>query len=277
MKRTYPYKGIYKGDSDRGLIVEFSKPFTGTVIDPGITSIEVGHFSAHWTEDKFTELIDLEFPFMIEHKSIHERDAAAAWLISKGCLVHGKQDHLNGVYKKYFDPFTVIVVESPNSFSGDSKDSGSIHPTTTFFEDIDIINKALETEVIKKGDWVVAVNSVNDSYIKGNTYQVRDLDAKTILTVKDSKGRAHNGWQRSNFRKAKEHEIPKLPIINNYEGKIEGDDVVYGCARIGVDMIKKLHDVMDREQLERRRVVSVKLNSGVEITKEQIDQIAKVL
>jgi hypothetical protein len=66
-----------------------------------------------------------------------------------------------------------------------------------------------------------------------------------------------------------------LPKINGYEGKLETNFVVYGCAKFNIKYIEELHGLIARNTIlgGNKNFVSIKLDSGVEITIEQIKQI----
>ena len=61
---------------------------------------------------------------------------------------------------------------------------------------------------------------------------------------------------------------PQLPIINKHKGTIEGDIIKYGCAELDIAWFKASNN---------RSITDIKLDSGVVINKEQIEQIRKVL
>ena len=68
-------------------------------------------------------------------------------------------------------------------------------------------------------------------------------------------------------------EEKSLPIINGYEGEIVLNEKVvkYGCIRLPLE---NLSGILDNKVLSRdRSVFSIKLDSGVEIKMEQIEQI----
>jgi hypothetical protein len=74
-----------------------------------------------------------------------------------------------------------------------------------------------------------------------------------------------------------------LPKLNGYEGKLEktmqleGDLIVYGCAKFSTYWIEELYKAFEKIELfsknNTRKLKSIKLDSGVEITIEQIKQI----
>jgi hypothetical protein len=74
-------------------------------------------------------------------------------------------------------------------------------------------------------------------------------------------------------------ETKKLPKINGYEGKVENEFVVYGnnCAKFHKQFFKNLSTVNEGNNWGNRKVKSIKLDSGVEITIEQVKQIVDFL
>ena len=61
-----------------------------------------------------------------------------------------------------------------------------------------------------------------------------------------------------------------MPEINGYNGEFKGEKVHYGCAQFDMD------EFLDfKLSLGNRDIKSVTLDSGVEITMEQIEQIVK--
>lgn len=68
-------------------------------------------------------------------------------------------------------------------------------------------------------------------------------------------------------------EIKKLPEINNYDGKIDGNYVKYGCASFNIDTLETIFN--NRELSGCRNIKSITLSSGVEITMDEIKQIVE--
>lgn len=72
-----------------------------------------------------------------------------------------------------------------------------------------------------------------------------------------------------------------LPKINGYESKYEHGVVTYGCAKFNqywFEEILKLHNsVLKFEGVGTRHLKSIKLDSGVEITMEQVKQIVEYI
>lgn len=76
-------------------------------------------------------------------------------------------------------------------------------------------------------------------------------------------------------------EEKQLPKINGYEGKYNNDRITYGCATFNkywFEEILKLYDfVRNFEGIGTRHLKSIKLDSGVEITMEQVKEIVEYL
>lgn len=86
------------------------------------------------------------------------------------------------------------------------------------------------------------------------------------------------------FRLATKEEIesfkPKLPQINNYSGKLEGDYIIYGnnCAKFPTGFFRHLYNSnIVSNKYGNRSIKSIELNTGVKITMEQIEQIVKYI
>lgn len=73
----------------------------------------------------------------------------------------------------------------------------------------------------------------------------------------------------------------KLPVINGYQGKIEGDLVIYGnnCAKFNKQFFLDLYLVLDTiySKDQNRSIKSITLGSEVVITVEQIKQIVEYI
>ena len=234
-------------------------------VDP-VSGYEVTSF-----DDFFGE--KLSFPFIIQCRDLHERDAAAAWLISHGCLVHGRENHLNGEYKELFhkDIF-YLIVDNKRYFSG-SGCTRNPDKSFAFFENVSKFSKLFEDE-IKVGDWVVALRGEIGHFTKGKIYKVMSVSGNIIRIQSDDEGRA-NVWGIANFRKARPDEIPQLPKINGYNGEIKGGIVKYGSAEISLAMLRKMDYVMNGIYNGNRTISKIILDSGATISKVEIEQILK--
>lgn len=148
------------------------------------------------------------FPFSIQCRDLHERDAAAAWLISHGCLVHGIEDSFNGIYNDHFmNNYLYLWVEDKETFTGRS--NGVYGRNYTFYENVGKLSEFFREpkEEIQVGDWVVALHSEGYGYTRETLYKVSGFIGGTIKTETDDRGSKTNGWGKMNFRKATDEEI----------------------------------------------------------------------
>lgn len=72
-----------------------------------------------------------------------------------------------------------------------------------------------------------------------------------------------------------------LPKINGYDGKIEEDYVVYGCARLDkeyfLDLINNILALNRSKDKNNRKIHQITLDSGVTITIKELEQIKEYL
>jgi hypothetical protein len=149
-----------------------------------------------------------------------------------------------------------------------------------------------EEEEFKVGDYITVVeNNHTIAYngIVGETYKIIKIVGEFFLFYD-----INNCINTNNVkvRKATEEEIKKaqsieLPKINGYHGKIEGDFLVYGCAKFAIRNIKDLcEDILSfnnpDERLEKysggnRIIISIQLSSGVTMTTTHLEIILKYL
>lgn len=137
----------------------------------------------------------------------------------------------------------------------------------------------------KVGDLVVVLDTENvRSYSQGAVGYIFKLsDKETCLFSEflkgnykacvDAENKHYVNYYISDLRHATPEEIedynnPKLPIINGYDGKIEGKHVVYGCTKVSLEWFKNPFN---------SQIKSMVLSSGVEINEEQMNQIRKVV
>jgi hypothetical protein len=74
-------------------------------------------------------------------------------------------------------------------------------------------------------------------------------------------------------------EEKQLPKINGYEGRLDGDYIIYGsnCAKFHKSFFITANNWIGTEFLGNRKAVSIKLDSGVEITKQQLQEIVEFI
>jgi hypothetical protein len=245
----YPYKGKSK---ETGLIVEFTAPKTGTVIETNSGHWKVGHYGNNWGEKNFTPIKEpnkFEFPIYIQCRDRAELKAAKSFLYEYGLKQISHRDGLT-LYIHSNKEFSTLLDHFPNM--------------DTFYENVIELGEFLKEDEIKAGDWVVCLSGFA-RLTQGKLYKTKLI--KNPIQIIDDGGYSYI-INKSHFRKAKPHEIPKIPVINGYEGKIEGNFAKYGCAEIDLDILRVFKSYNGNRQIE-----SIKLNSGVEINAEDAAKI----
>jgi hypothetical protein len=102
--------------------------------------------------------------------------------------------------------------------------------------------------------------------------EIDKLDDKPyVVTNHNDNGIYFTDIRHATPEEIEEYNKPKLPIINGYAGKIEGNLIIYGndCAKIPIEFFEA--------KVGNRYIKSMTLNSNVTIDEEQIDAIRKVL
>ena len=129
-------------------------------------------------------------------------------------------------------------------------------------------NKEIEYYEVLKQCW--GLNGI--TWSKGQLLYVTNKDS--LLYFKEI-GLLDN----LNYFKPVYKETKKLPKINNFDGKVEGDFVIYGnnCAKFHKQFFKNLSAVNVGNNWGNRKVNSIKLDSGVEITMDEVKQIVDFL
>ena len=257
----------------------WTQPIWIYILEDHITWDTLTHNTAHQHKiipfDEFFK--PPSFPFSIQCRDLHERDAAAAWLVSHGCLVNGTDNHLNGEYKESFHKsYLTLYVGKKTYFVGTDKVDDSAIP---FFENVSKFSKLFKDE-IKVGDWVVALNNYPHQFTEGKIYKIASFCSENYfhsarIEVQSDDSGNRNGWFKSNFRKARPDEIPQLPKINGYSGEIKGDIVKYGCAEISLAMLREMDRVMNEKYSGNRTISKIILDSGATISKVEIEQILR--
>ena len=98
---------------------------------------------------------------------------------------------------------------------------------------------------------------------------------------------SYGGWARFDFKSTlrdqyekvgvldiwfdKVYELPKLPKINGYDGKVEGEYLIYGRAKLPISWFSSISSE-DNRQIKR-----LDLSSDVKIDQIQMDEIRKYL
>ena len=229
-------------------------------------------FSSQYIKKEMTDI----FPFAIKTNSKHEQAAAAMFLISQGCLVHGHEDHLGGTFHNNFNGDMSLVVTGSGRFSGSCELPQTIVATFDFFNDHAEIAERL-IAVIEKGDHVVATEACSEQFTVGQVYTVTGAGDDLVDIFSDDAGET-NSAPASSFRKATKEEIAarfKLPRINSYEGKIDGGKVIYGCALIDLKILIRSFGSVPAGDTNRM-IASIVLSSGVTITRTAAARIIDV-
>lgn len=140
----------------------------------------------------------------------------------------------------------------------------------------------------KAKDWVLLKgNNTGNGLLNDSIVQLLEIDRSKYSTgnlIENShfmfnfKGSFYNTEKQYIIRLATAEEIaeatkPKLPIINSYDGRFEGDYVVYGCARIHIDFFYEMVGALNCMSDSNRRLSYIMLDSNVHITSDQIKEI----
>lgn len=155
------------------------------------------------------------------------------------------------------------VVKIINGGNGSSYLDGAI---------ITIINRPVKKPINYGGqiyEWIDTISYYGETFDKSHTIGLSHHCVLQELTPKEV-----TKWRKEN--------PIKLPKINGYEGKVEGDYIVYGsnCAKFHknwfidyyINFIK--HPVYGDQN---RTIKAIKLNTDVEISIEQIEEIVKYI
>ena len=125
--------------------------------------------------------------------------------------------------------------------------------------------RGLKDGVIAKNLWVT-----DDNYaIKGYYYNIRE---NVLYGAKESCGGS------AIFKDGKWAEIIEQPkvTINGYDMEVDGNEVKFGCAKFRKHQITDIYRNIfsfNSHSKSNRKITSIKLDSGVEITLEQLKQI----
>lgn len=151
---------------------------------------------------------------------------------------------------------------------------------------LDLWFEAVLEQEFKAGDWVYDINN-KFSNIRNRCLPISKIvDGK--VWGKDFEGESNLPYEEfiKYYRKATEEEIKaakiQLPTINSYKGEYKDGMIVYGsnCAKFSVRWFKALWSIMSLPQDDshtNREVVEVKLNTGVTINREQVEQVIKYI
>lgn len=133
--------------------------------------------------------------------------------------------------------------------------------------------KIIGYRLIKPEYETAVLKLVNYNYHKLDTAERGyDLYSEGYLVEKVKKAGVLELW----FEPVFENTI-KLPIINKYKGEFDGEYITYGCAKFHKEFFQKLYTINNYNKSGNRKIKSIKLDSEVEITMEEVEQIVKYL
>ena len=130
-----------------------------------------------------------------------------------------------------------------------------------FFKDKEIIGYKLVKPEYK--DAAIKIAGFPPHFIEDSRKIKPNTGGGTLMYQKLKKAGVLDLW----FEPVYEVEV-KLPTIDGYEGKIEGDELRYGCASLSKEWFNNSSN---------RHIKSMVLSSGVVINEEQMEQIRKYL
>ena len=270
-KTSYIHFPVYKGFHQCSQIIE------------GYTQITFEQFKKYVLKQETMKVTIEELKVKKDNKYwvvkiTNEKDHA------KLKVIFPKLDPFNADYKFYLTDL--------NSY-GHAKDVVP-YPSTNFnvidFEDIDFSGLKLIGYKLIKPEYSDAVKKIADltnfevfkSYLKTQAANGDNLKAYNKCVEKLNKAGVLDLW----FEEV--YEDPnKLPVINNYKAELNGELLVYGCAKFSAKNIRALaEDVLSFNNPSsglvgysggNRKVISLTLDSGVSITVEELEQIYKYL
>lgn len=236
--------------------------------------ITLDQFKKHILKESTIMKNLLETEFVIENCTLSQRLAIKAYCDEKKI--------------KYFkDSFEKI---SGQHLTFDKHNDGFVGTTytenrnkITFSELIQFLDKYQPEPEFKVGDFVyfegkhhqagpyLLKEKISDGAFEDSNNETRD--------IKESRG-AYRHATPEEIKKWKEENEIKLPRINQYDGKVDRDFIIYGnnCAKLKISWFKNIGNVSSFLNIgENRTIKSIKLNSDVEITIAHIEQIKKFI
>lgn len=254
---------------------EFKKDYTEITFD---------QFKKHILKEKETMKNLLETEFVIENCTLSQRLAIKAYCDEKKI--------------KYIDlevPSYKTLTFSDGKFRG-FVNSVVQRDIVTFSELIQFLDQYKPEPEFKVGDIVVVESWHHTKNIEfPQTCKLVEInkDSSTPFKVKlneDHWGNKNQIWSfvKGEFRHATPEEIKKwkdeneikLPRINQYDGKVDDEFIVYGnnCAKLKISWFKNIGNLDSFLNIgENRTIRSIKLNSDVDITISHIEQIKKFI
>lgn len=223
----------------------------------------------------------LETEFVIENCTLSQRLAIKAYCDEKKIECFITYSNLEAFVNKYAHiEYNITPVEGATGFCGVKEINKKV---ITFSELIQFLDKYQPEPEFKVGDFIYYDGSfhkagpyllkekISDGEFKDSNNETRD--------IKESNG-AYRHATPEEIKKWKEENEFKLPRINQYDGKVDRDFIIYGnnCAKLKISWFKNIGDVSSFLNIgENRTIRSIKLNSDVEITIAHIEQIKKFI
>jgi len=256
-----------------------------TMILNGYTEITFDQFKKHILKESTTMKNLLETEFVIENCTLSQRLAIKAYCDEKKI--------------KYWSENT-CTNDKQNDIYWDREEFLSSKGSTncdkiTFSELIQFLDKYQPEPEFKVGDFVLLKDNAGGygGYDMISKQIVKILEITNIESKRKYIRFIFNGESNTTIvekierhatpeeiKKWKEENEIKLPRINQYDGKVDRDFIIYGnnCAKLKISWFKNIGNVDSFLNIgENRTIRSIKLNSDVEITIAHIEQIKKFI
>lgn len=278
-------------NGDYTYLVNWETPENGNYsfrVPKNTTEITLEQFKKHILKESTTMKNNLlETEFVIENCTLSQRLAIKAYCDEKNIKYASKYTFED----KVFDALVWDKTEFLNYETGrkDKRDR------VTFSELIQFLDQYQPEPEFKADDFVLLKDDAGG-------YGGYDIISKQIVKILEitNKGSKReyirfifNGENNTTIvekierhatpeeiKKWKEENEIKLPRINQYDGKVSGDFIIYGnnCAKLKISWFKNIGDISSFLNIgENRTIRSIKLNSDVEITIAHIEQIKKFI
>lgn len=249
--------------------------------------ITLEQFKKHILKEKETMKNLLETEFVIENCSLSQRLAIKAYCDEKKInYFKDSFEKISGQHLAFDDSIDGFV---GSTYTGNRNQ-------ITFSELIQFLDQYKPEPEFKVGDIVVVESWHHTKNIEfPQTCKLVEInkDSSTPFKVKlneDHWGNKNQIWSfvKGEFRHATPEEIKKwkdeneikLPRINQYDGKVDDEFIVYGnnCAKLKISWFKNIGNLDSFLNIgENRTIRSIKLNSDVDITISHIEQIKKFI
>ena len=237
--------------------------------------LTLDHFKNHIFKESTIMKNLLETEFVIENCTLSQRLAIKAYCDEKNIKYASKYTFEDKVFNALVWDKTEFL-----NYDTDRKDK---RDRVTFSELIQFLDNYQPEPEFKVGDFVyfegkhhqagpyLLKEKISDGAFEDSNNETRD--------IKESRG-AYRHATPEEIKKWKEENEIKLPRINQYDGKVDRDFIIYGnnCAKLKISWFKNIGNVSSFLNIgENRTIRSIKLNSDVEITIAHIEQIKKFI